>query len=135
MGPAEYKAAAIADLRAAISDVRWTFALTTEAASFAAIVNAIDADETRVNRLESGDLAGLELTRWQGIAQTTLEDINAQAAYLGGSGYSFSRLWREVVVPTGQDVKEIAGDALETATPVLLIIAVIVIALVVLKVT
>lgn len=131
MTASEFKASIVSELRAAISGARWTFALTAPDSVIGAVRKNIDADEIRTDRLESGDLQNIAVERWKGIAQTTLDDINAQMVILGGSTVSFSRVWSEIVIPTAEEVKQMAKNA----TPLLLVVAVILIALIVLKVS
>lgn len=53
----------------------------------------------------------LPVDRWYAIAQTTSDDMAAQANIANSSGPSLSRFWNEVVAQSGGDVVDLAKKA------------------------
>jgi hypothetical protein len=103
---------------------------------------ALDFDGDKIDRLdEDGDLgraatAGtLSHARWMGIAQLAWDDIAAQMTILGDAMPSFSRVYGEVLVPTGTTVAAGVESASEAALPVLALVVAGLIAYAVIRVS
>jgi hypothetical protein len=90
---------------AAVAKVNSTWASSSSSKS--AVLGALEADRKRIDRLRTGDLYSLELSKWEGIAKSTHDDIAAQVGLT--DEWSVSGVVGNTVAATAADVKQLAS--------------------------
>lgn len=119
------------------------WALTWGVASTPAVGSNLEADAARIARLDpdGGELGAqvlggeLELERWLAIAQTTWDDITAQAKVMGEDFPSWDRVYGEVIAPTGRGIAAKVDDITDKSNVLLWVAAAVFGGLVFLRVT
>ncbi len=122
----DLRASVLSQLRGHILSAKTSLAIRyflLNSAVYSAVSGALDSDSRKADRLApDGDLGKAVLSgalsheKWAGIARTTWEDVEAQTKIVGGAMPSFSRVWEEIVTPTGATIVNVAEDIKEGTT-------------------